>query len=165
MSQPPPPPPQWTPPPQQQQPQPQWTPPPQQPMGWGGPGYAGPPPRPIGITLAAVYLLVMGLFTAGILGGCGLIIGSAFLVGASQEGQTGAGAVGLAVGIFPLIIGILSIAAGIGTFVRGGWARWVGIIASVLALLYFGAIGLLFFVVKDLSGQAPLTGLGVVLAA
>jgi hypothetical protein len=134
-------------------------------MGWGGPGYQAPPPRPLGITLAAVYLLVMGLFTAGILGGCGLIIGSAFLVGASQEGETGAGAVGLAVGILPLIIGILSIAAGIGTFARGGWARWVGIVASVLALLYFGVIGLLFFAVKDLSGQSPLSGVGIVLAS
>jgi len=149
--------------------QPQWNPPPQQPMGWGGPGYQGPPPRPIGVTLAAAYLLVMGLFVAGILGGCGLIVGSAIFAGAASDNQSGAGAVALGVGIFPLIVGILSIAAAIGTFVRGGWARWVGLIASILAALYFGAIALLFFaarnLVTDQNGGGGLGGVAIVLGA
>ena len=52
--------PQQPPPPQQ----PQWSPPPQQPMGWGGPGYGGPPPRPTGVTLASIFLIVMGVLSS-----------------------------------------------------------------------------------------------------
>ena len=48
-------------PPQQQ---PQWTPPPQQPTGWGGPSYGAPPPRPTGVTLAGIFLIVMGVLYA-----------------------------------------------------------------------------------------------------
>jgi hypothetical protein len=147
-------------------PPPQWTPPPQQPVGWGGPVYTAPPSRPIGLTLAAAYLLVMGLFVAGILGGCGLIIGTAILAGAASENQGGFGAVAFGVGVFPLIVGILSIAAGIGTFVRAGFARWLGIISGALAALYFGVLALLFITLKEIAtDQNPLSGAGIVLAA
>src|SRR3954463_2577226 len=101
MSQTPPPPPQWTPPPQQQQPQPQWTPPPQQPMGWGGPGYGGPPPRPFGVTLAAVYLILSGLFVAGFFGGCGLLFGG---IGTSVSGSNStAQAIGGSILVFGIV--------------------------------------------------------------
>lgn len=153
MSQTPPPPdPQWAPPPQQQ-PQPQWTPPPQQPMGgWGGPGYAGPPPRPAGVTLAAIYLIVMGLIVAGILGGCGLILGSALFAGASQAGEGGAGSIALGVGLVPLIVGILGVVGGAGVLAGAGWGRWISIAVAVVSLLFFGLLALLSFTNRDLTG-------------
>src|SRR3954454_10251041 len=82
--------------------QPQWTPPPQQPVGWGGPGYGGPPMRPTGVTLAAVYLIVMGVLIA-LVGGCaaagGAIIGGA----GGQSNIPGLGAVGGAIAVFGIV--------------------------------------------------------------
>src|SRR5687767_3940202 len=96
--------------------QPQWSPPPQQPMGWGGPGYGGPPPRPTGVTLASIFLIVMGVLTA-LLGGC--VAGISGLVGSAgqQQGIPGFGAIaafGAVFGIVFLVIGILGIVAGAG---------------------------------------------------
>ena len=66
--------------------QPQWTPPPQQPTGWGGPGYGGPPPRPTGVTLAAIYLIVMGVLI-GLVGGCAAVGGAAIRPGRQRDHQ------------------------------------------------------------------------------
>ena len=118
-------------PPQQQ---PQWTPPPQQPTGWGGPGYGAPAPRPTGVTLAGIFLIVMGILYC--LGGaaCGLLGGLA----ASGSGQDTTGilgffaGLGLVLGLVALILGILQIAAGAGSMGGRGWARITGIILSVL---------------------------------
>src|SRR6188508_2878352 len=106
-----PPPPQWEP----QQQQPQWTPPPQQPAGWGGPGYGGPPPRPLGVTLAGVFLIIMGVLW---LLGAACAVGGAAIVGLGSQVQNGGGIFGAAAGIvfvlaiIAVVIGVLQIAAG-----------------------------------------------------
>src|SRR6476620_11336591 len=113
---PPPPPPQMPPPPLAPVAPPpaqvQWTPPPQQPTGWGGPGYGGPPPRPTGVTLAAIYLIVMGILI-GLVGGCAAVGGAAFgSLGAGTENSGAFGALGAflaGLGIFILILGVISI--------------------------------------------------------
>ncbi len=116
--------------------QPQWSPPPQQPTGWGGAGYGGPPPRPVGVTLAAIYLIVMGVLIALAGAACG-VFGSA--VGSADSTFPGLGGLGLGIaliGIILLVLGILSIAAGAGALSAKGWARWTGIIISaILAIL------------------------------
>ncbi|MEX2547901.1 MAG: hypothetical protein WD830_08970 [Chloroflexota bacterium] len=125
--------------------QPQWSPPPQQPAGWGGPGYGGPPPRPTGVTLASIYLIVMGVLTS-LVGGCATIGGAAFGQigsGTTNSGPFGAfGAILAGIGIFILILGILGIVAGAGALGGKGWGRWIGIIISVIfaILLILGGI-------------------------
>lgn len=134
--------------PNQPQAQPQWSPPPQQPMGWGGPGYGGPPPRPTGVTLASIYLIVMGVLTS-LVGACATIGGAAF--GQLGGGTTSSGAFGAlggvlaGLGIFILILGILGIVAGAGALGGKGWARWTGIVISVIfaILLILGGLGTL----------------------
>ena len=122
--------------------QPQWSPPPQQPTGWGGPGYGGPPVRPTGVTLGAVYLMVMGVLT-GLLGACVGVIGGAISSGETQIPGLGAiGAVGAFFGIAILVLGILSVAAGAGALGGSGWARWLGVVVSIVFVV-FGALGLL----------------------
>src|SRR5438477_12619184 len=116
------------------QPRPQWSPPPQQPVGWGGPGYGGPPVRPTGVTLAAIYLIVMGVLTS-LFGGCTTLVGGG--IGQLGSGTTSGNAFGAVggliggIGIIVLILGILSIIAGAGALSGRGWARWTGIIISV----------------------------------
>lgn len=145
------------PPPQQQMPpqmppqqQPQWTPPPQQPQGWGGPGYGGPPPRPTGVTLAAIFLIVMGVLVA-LVGGCAAVGGAAFGQlgsGTDSSGVFGAaGAVLAGLGIFILVLGILSIVAGAGALGGKGWGRWLGVVVSVI-----------FAILLILSGLGSMTG-------
>ena len=142
--------------------QPQWTPPPQQPTGWGGPGYGGPPPRPTGVTLAAIYLIVMGVLLALAGAACGLLGGGLSQV--TTDTTTGAGnpfgvlggAIAIA-GIVVLVLGILSIAAGAGSLGGSGWARWIGIIVSVLfvilgVLAILGSLG-------NLNQQGVMTSL------
>jgi hypothetical protein len=125
--------------------QPQWSPPPQQPMGWGGPGYGGPPPRPTGVTLASIYLIVMGVLTS-LVGACATIGGAAF--GQIGTGTTSSGAFGAlgaflaGLGIVILILGILGIVAGAGSLGGKSWGRWTGIIISVIfaILLILGGL-------------------------
>jgi hypothetical protein len=111
-------------------------------MGWGGPGYGGPPPRPTGVTLAAIYLIVMGVLIALAGAACG-VFGSA--VGTADTQFPGLGGLGMGIaviGIILLILGILSIVAGAGALGGKGWARWTGIIISVLLaiLLILGGV-------------------------
>ena len=128
--------------------QPQWSPPPQQPMGWGGPGYGGPPPRPTGVTLGAIYLIVMGVLT-GLLGACSSLVGGVATGGASQDASGILGFLGgflLIAGIIILVLGVLSIAAGAGALGGSGWARWLGVVVSVLFVVFgvlatLGALG------------------------
>ncbi len=118
--------------PNQPQQQPQWSPPPQQPVGWGGPGYGGPPPRPTGVTLASIFLIVMGALTS-LLGGCATLLGGAFSSGNSElPGLGGIGTFVAGLGIFILILGILGIVAGAGALGGKGWGRWIGIVISVI---------------------------------
>jgi len=122
--------------------QPQWSPPPQQPMGWGGPGYGGPPMRPTGVTLAAIYLIVMGVLIALAGAACGLL-GGAVSTGDSQLPGLGGLGMGIAViGIILLVLGIVSIAAGAGALGGRGWARWTGVVVSVLMVI-LGVLGIL----------------------
>jgi hypothetical protein len=128
--------------------QPQWSPPPQQPMGWGGPGYGGPPPRPTKVTLGAIFLMVMGVLT-GLLGACSSLVGGAVSGGASGDASGLLGFLGgglLIFGIIILILGVLSVAAGAGALGGAGWARWIGVIVSVLFVIFgvlatLGALG------------------------
>jgi len=123
-------------------------------MGWGGPGYGAAPPRPTGVTLAAIYLIVMGVLLA-LVGGCTALIGG----GVQQlENQQGSGtAFGGSFAIFGLIIIIVSIAgivAGAGALSRAGWARWLGIIVSVVMVLVFALLAFLFFQADGGTGFA-----------
>jgi hypothetical protein len=137
------------PPPQQQpqmppQQQPQWSPPPQQPAGWGGPGYGAPPPRPTGVTLASIYLIVMGVLLALAGAACG-VFGGAF-AGLGGQDPTGAlgflGGMALVGGIIILRLGILSIASGAGALSGRGWARWTGVVISVVLAIFLVLIGI-----------------------
>ncbi len=124
--------------------QPQWTPPPQQPTGWGGPGYGAPAPRPTGVTLAAIYLIVMGVLLALAGAACGILGGAASSLG-SQDTSGLAGLLGgslLVFGLILLVLGIISIAAGAGALGGRGWARWTGVVISVILaiLLILGGI-------------------------
>ena len=122
--------------------QPQWSPPPQQPTGWGGPGYGGAPVRPTGVTLGAIFLIVMGILVC-LVGACATMGGA--LLGSGDTQIPGLGAIGAGVAVFGIIIlvlGILQVAAGAGALGGAGWARWTGIIVSVI-LVIFGVLGLL----------------------
>jgi len=116
--------------------QPQWSPPPQQPAGWGAPGYGGPPPRPLGVTLGGIFLIVMGVLW--VLGGAACAIGGAAIFGAGSSvgdnsGLFGAaGSIVIVLAIFGLVIGILQIAAGAGSIGGRGWGRWMGIVISII---------------------------------
>ena len=132
------------PPPQQQ---PQWTPPPQQPTGWGGPSYGAPPPRPMGVTLAGIFLIVMGVLLALAGAACGIGGGLLAGAGASAGDQSGIfsflAGLGLVFGLIALVFGILQIAAGAGSLGGRGWARITGIILSVLFAIFaiLGGLG------------------------
>jgi hypothetical protein len=129
-------------------------------MGWGGPGYAAPPPRPLGVTLASIFLLVMGvLFLLG--GACSAAFGGVF---SGAEGQIGdqlpPGALGWLTGalffvaILALIFGIAQIAAGAGAIAGRGWARWTGIIFSIILALFIILIGVSSMSTRDGAGVA-----------
>ncbi|MEP7360879.1 MAG: hypothetical protein ABI744_04795 [Chloroflexota bacterium] len=106
----------------------------------------GPAARPTGVTLAAIYLIVMGALTS-LLGGCAAIGGAAFGQlgsGTDTSGAFGAfGAVIAGLGIVILVIGILGILAGAGALGGKGWGRWLGIIVSVIFAILFilGGVG------------------------
>lgn len=137
--------PQWAPPPPQaQEPQqPQWSPPPQQPApGWGAPGYAAPPPRPMGVTVTGIFFVIWGVLVS-LFGVLALIGGQLF----SSSDIEIPGAEGMNFGaaitvfaIFMLVLGVLWLASGIGVFLAKQWARIIGIILGVLGLLLFGLI-------------------------
>lgn len=134
---------------------PQWAPPPSQPAGWGGGGMA-PVERPMGVTLGAIYLIVMGVLTS-LVGGCAALFGGAFGqlgAGAGADAPFGAiGAILAGIGIVIVILGILSIVAGAGALGGKGWARWTGIILSAI----FAVLSILSGV-SSLGMQDGLTG-------
>ena len=123
--------------------QPQWSPPPQQPAGWGTGGVA-PVERPMGVTLAAIFLIVIGaLVTLG--GACVALAGG--LIGGAGAGQDPSGLFGalagmaLIGGLIILVYGILHIVAGAGILGGKNWARWTGIVLAVIGVI-FGVLGL-----------------------
>jgi hypothetical protein len=146
----------------QQQQTPQWSPPPQQPAGWGSPSYSGPPVRPTGVTLAGIYLIVMGILVALFLGGCSMMVGGS----AASLGGDLANVVGGSIAVFGLIclvVGIAGVAAGAGAMTGSGWARWTGIIVSVVSILFFGLLMLGSFSTRGGTGLAISFGVVVVL--
>jgi len=155
--------PQMTPPQPQMTPpqQPQWTPPPQQPTGWGGPGYGGPPVRPTGVTLAAVYLIVMGVLMT-----IAAIV--SFIGGATFAGLFGGDAfLGLfaVVGVIILVIAILHFAAGIGSLQGKGWARWTGIILAIVFAILIGLSGLTSLGARPTADNSnPIVGTIIIIA-
>ena len=122
--------------------QPQWTPPPQQPTGWGGPGYGGPPPRPMGVTLAGIFLIVIGVLM--LLVAVLAFAGGALLANALGGAEGGGIFAGIAAffGILVLVWGILHLVGGIGALQGKGWGRWTGIVVAVITVI-FGVLGLL----------------------
>jgi hypothetical protein len=131
-----------------QPPQAQWT-PPQQPSGWQTPDH-GAPPRPTGVTLASIFLIVMGVLFALSGAACGLIGGGLSSINpGSQPGGNPFPVIGgmiVVVGIIVLILGLLSIAGGAGALGGKSWGRWIGIVVSVVfvvlsVLLTVSALG------------------------
>ncbi|MEO8625323.1 MAG: hypothetical protein ABI452_01355 [Candidatus Limnocylindrales bacterium] len=102
--------------------------------------------RPTGVTLAAIYLIVMGALTS-LLGGCAAIGGAALgQIGSGTDSSGMFGGLGTLVaglGIFILLLGILGIVAGAGALGGKGWGRWIGIIISVIFAILFilGGLG------------------------
>jgi len=121
--------------------QPQWSPPPQQPTGWGGPGYGGPPARPTGVTLAGIFLIVMGVLA--LLAGVLALAGGAMFANMFQgpDGGLFAGLFAF-IGVIILFWAILHLVGGIGSLQGKGWGRWTGIVVAVITVI-FGVLGLL----------------------
>lgn len=138
---------------QQPQQQPQWSPPPQQPTGWGGPGFAGPPVRPGGVTFAGVFLIVMGvifvLVALAVFAG-GALLGSAF----GDQGGGFLATAGAIAGILVLLWAILHFVGGIGSLQGKGYGRWTGIVIAIIAL-----IPLILGLLGSLTGRIEITGL------
>jgi hypothetical protein len=122
--------------------QPQWTPPPQQPMGWGGPGYGGPPPRPLGVTLSGVLFFIVGIIA--ILAAILALAGGALL---TQIFGSSAAALGIILGGIVALIAILFLLTGWGLMGGKGWARILGFVLAGLGVL---------------GGLSALTGNGLV---
>jgi hypothetical protein len=104
------------------------------------------PVRPTGVTLAAIYLIVMGVLT-GLVGGCAAVGGAAIgQLGSGTDSSGlfgGLGAFVAGLGIFILLLGILGIVAGAGALGGKSWGRWLGIIISIIfaILLILGGLG------------------------
>ena len=102
----------------------------------------------MGVTLGSIYLIVMGVLTS-LVGGCATLVGGA--VSQIGTGTDSAGAFGgfgaffAGLGIFILVLGIISIIAGAGVLAGRNWARWLGIVISVIfaILLILGGLGTL----------------------
>ncbi|HWH23920.1 MAG TPA: hypothetical protein VNW68_03390 [Candidatus Limnocylindria bacterium] len=95
--------------------------------------------RPTGVTLAAIYLIVMGVLT-GLIGACAAGLGGVMGGAAGQAGDAGAmmggfGALFAGLGIVILVVGILSIAAGVGALQGKNWGRWLGIAISAVVVV------------------------------
>ncbi len=132
--------------------QPQWSPPPQQPAGWG-PGGTARPVRPTGVTLAAIFLIVMGVLQAIVGGACTLGAGAFTTAIAGSEVAAFAGIITL-IFLATLILGVASIVAGAGVLNGSPWARSLGIGVSVTVIvLQVIFIALFVMAGADISSQ------------
>jgi hypothetical protein len=105
------------------------------------------------VTLAAIYLIVMGVLVA-LFGGCAASIGG--LVGSADPSAPGLGGIGALIAGFGLVIaviGIIGIVAGAGVLGGKSWGRWTGIIISIIFALL-----LIFSGVTSLTAQNGMTG-------
>jgi len=109
------------------------------------------PRRPTGVTILGVLAILGGiiLLVGGIAAiGLGLVIGtyagSAFTNALSNAGYSGIASIGagtlavilLALGALALILGILYFAVGVGYFGGKGWAWTLGIVVTVISIIY-----------------------------
>ena len=99
----------------------------------------------MGVTLGSIFLIVMGVLTS-LSGGCTVMGGALFgQIGSGTEVASPFGALGgilAGVGIVIVVLGIVSIVAGAGALGGKGWARWTGLILSVIfaVLLILGGV-------------------------
>ena len=142
------PPPQWAP---QQQP-PAWGQPP--PGAWGQPGYSAPPPRPVLVLIGSIWLIVVGILQILAGAGCGLLsMGAGSLSSQDTSGLLGVLSGSLLVfGIIAVVLGFLQLASGVGALGGRGWARWIGILLSIMYFL----VGLLILLGLGISATLGL---------
>lgn len=115
--------------------------------GWGSAPAATVVPRPTGVTVASVILMILGIII-GLFGALFFAAGS--IVGQLNPGQLNApgvpaGAIASVInvlGVIAVAYGLASLIAGIGSFTQRDWGRILGIIVGILGLL-FGLLGLL----------------------
>jgi len=129
---------------QQSPQQPGWAPPPQQQQGWGQTGYSAAPARPMGVTLAAIFYIIVGVLL--LLGGLLALLGGGMLGGLDLEGMPGLGGVLggalFVIGLIIIVVAILFLASGIGSLQGKNWARVLGIVLGVIGAV-LGVLGIL----------------------
>lgn len=98
----------------------------------------------MGVTLGAIFLIVIGALVT--LGGACVALAGGMLGGAGVNDPSGLfGAIaGMALigGIIVVVIGVLHIVAGAGALGGRSWARWLGIVLSVIMAILLGLSGL-----------------------
>jgi len=110
------------------------------------------PPRPTGVTILGILSILGGIF--GLIGGFGLIalgillgtlVASTEIANAlAQAGYPGLGGLGVGLlatvvllfGVIVLLLGILYLAVGIGYFGGKGWSWTLGVIVSVIYIVF-----------------------------
>jgi hypothetical protein len=121
--------------------------------------------RPFGITILAILAILLGLLF--LVGGVIAMAGGNFLgalmsSAVTDAGATGAdanvvgaavGAMGTILGIGVVVAGLLYLLFGFGAWGLKGWARWLGIIASLLSL-----VGVGLPILQGLPGGLQLSG-------
>lgn len=102
----------------------------------------GPVARPTGVTLAGIFLIVIGVIL--LLGAVLAFAGGALLANAFGDIDGGGVFAGIAAffGVLILFWSILHFLGGIGSLQGKGWGRWIGIVVSVITVI-FGVLGLL----------------------
>ena len=98
------------------------------------PGYPPPKPfhRPIGVAILSVILIIVGALVT--IGGIAAILAFGF-IGLGIAGPMG-GLLGAALGFGILIVGGITLLAGLGLWRMRGWAWWLAIFVLVLQLAF-----------------------------
>jgi hypothetical protein len=137
-------------------PQPGWGAPP--PAAWGASAPVETVGRPISLSIAALLMVLAGLLTG--LAGVLMIIGGNMLQGVDisqleDAGVTREALQGLVtgLGVVSIVIALMYLYAGLGSFARRQSARFLGMVLAILGVLFF-ALGLAG------SMSAPATGTG-----
>jgi hypothetical protein len=100
----------------------------------------------MGVTLGAIFLIVMGSLVA--LGGACSLLGAGLIGSAGAGAQDPTGMFGVAasifgiVGVIILVLGVLQIVAGAGALSGKNWARWTGVITAIVLAVPLGLLGL-----------------------
>jgi hypothetical protein len=98
------------------------------------------------VTLAAIFLIVMGVLQILAGAGCGLVGGRVNDQFGSWDSSGAVGTLGIgvaALGVIVLLVGVAGIVAAAGIMQAKGWGRTTGIIVSIVAIIAFtlGALG------------------------